>query len=600
MPFAPLPEIQKMSTSEPIEFTLGCDPQVKVFAVEDHGNLFLRLSAVDPETTDIDAVFFNLNDDSHAAGLTVFPFVNDDIVKGIEVDPGKVDTTLGGGHVNEPYDVRVDFGQVDNSNEGDVNEANMTFFSMEGMTLEDVDWSNVTVVVNSDDGKGIALTNGETPDSGETYETYTAMEDDFSHEWWLGNNENIKSYDGWHGNGHSLVTSGGSDGTLELEEVESDGPVSFSFDIKANDPSRFESDGWGKDSLKVEVQVDGGDWVTLDEFTVDEKSGQFTGSETGQTFDGHSSTLNYSGGILDDVEEGASFRIVSDISACNEKLYLDNFKVTASDVVEDEEEVCEDFDDAETGNTAYDQFEGFTVTGKANDDDDDDKGDFWGNDCWGGKSWGHSWGGKSWGHHGGWGAKSYANWNEADEDEDDDGNDAMVFDTAHPTGGDWDLYSKTQGKAIILSEDGDSDDPDDNADGGTLTFEFDSVSSVQSLSLLDNDEHGSSIDLYDAEGGLLKTISVPKGWNGGKQTIEIDTDGVATMDVNLAGSGAVDDLCFTPEKDEEEDDCDDKQYELDYEDVMKDAPEEEEDEASKDDDEDDDEDDCHNFWSWVA
>ena len=46
--------------------------------------------------------------------------------------------------------------------------------------------------------------------------------------------------------------------------------------------------------------------------------------------------------------------------------------------------------------------------------------------------------------------------------------DVMIFDTANPTGGDQDLASDTLGNVLILSEDGDSTDPDDNATGGTF------------------------------------------------------------------------------------------------------------------------------------
>ena len=44
----------------------------------------------------------------------------------------------------------------------------------------------------------------------------------------------------------------------------------------------------------------------------------------------------------------------------------------------------------------------------------------------------------------------------------------MIFDTANPTGGDSDLASDTLGNVLILSEDGDSTNPDDNDTGGIL------------------------------------------------------------------------------------------------------------------------------------
>ncbi|MEO0678283.1 MAG: hypothetical protein AAFZ02_12080, partial [Pseudomonadota bacterium] len=50
--------------------------------------------------------------------------------------------------------------------------------------------------------------------------------------------------------------------------------------------------------------------------------------------------------------------------------------------------------------------------------------------------------------------------------------DAMIFDSANPTGGDHDLETDTLGNVLIISEDGDSHDPDDNAGGGIFTFDF--------------------------------------------------------------------------------------------------------------------------------
>ena len=48
-------------------------------------------------------------------------------------------------------------------------------------------------------------------------------------------------------------------------------------------------------------------------------------------------------------------------------------------------------------------------------------------------------------------------------------NKAMIFDTANPTGGDHDLGTSNLGKALIISEDGDSHDPDDNG-GAARSF----------------------------------------------------------------------------------------------------------------------------------
>ena len=56
----------------------------------------------------------------------------------------------------------------------------------------------------------------------------------------------------------------------------------------------------------------------------------------------------------------------------------------------------------------------------------------------------------------------------------------LIFDTAHPTGGDYDLRTpgsgsgntSALGNVLIISEDGDESDPDDDENGGTMVFEF--------------------------------------------------------------------------------------------------------------------------------
>ncbi|SPJ22297.1 Hint domain-containing protein [Palleronia abyssalis] len=126
-------------------------------------------------------------------------------------------------------------------------------------------------------------------------------------------------------------------------------------------------------------------------------------------------------------------------------------------------------------------------------------------------------------------------------------NKVMAFDTANPTGGDHDLATGNLGKVLILSEDGNSHDPDDDADGGKFVFEFDDPSEVHSLTVLDIDhrEDGGKIKLYDAHNNLIDTISIPTTGNNGQATIDINTDGVARMEVILEGSGAIDNLSYT-------------------------------------------------------
>lgn len=125
-------------------------------------------------------------------------------------------------------------------------------------------------------------------------------------------------------------------------------------------------------------------------------------------------------------------------------------------------------------------------------------------------------------------------------------NDAMIFDSANTTGGDSDLGFDNQGKILIISEDGDSSDPDDNYRGGTITFDFDNPSDLHDIKVLDIEESGGTIDLYDADGALIKSVAIPAAGDNSIQTVLLDASGVASMDINLVGSGAVDDLCWKP------------------------------------------------------
>ncbi len=123
-------------------------------------------------------------------------------------------------------------------------------------------------------------------------------------------------------------------------------------------------------------------------------------------------------------------------------------------------------------------------------------------------------------------------------------NDAMVFDSNNPTGGDSDLATTSQGNILIVSEDNDSSDPDD-AIGGTVTFTFDNPSYIFDIKAVDTEE-GGMITLKDEDGNVIATIDIPSIGDGDIQQVIIDTDGVASMEVMLNGSGAIDDLCFVP------------------------------------------------------
>ncbi len=127
-------------------------------------------------------------------------------------------------------------------------------------------------------------------------------------------------------------------------------------------------------------------------------------------------------------------------------------------------------------------------------------------------------------------------------------NDAMLFnsDAAVASGGDTDLLVR-QGYLVIISEDGDSSDPDDNAKGGTIRAAFDQPSTLNRLLMVDIEESGGTIRLYDASGVLLNTISVPQTGDGQVQWVDLGgTEDVSLMEVKLAGSGAIGAMKFVP------------------------------------------------------
>ena len=146
----------------------------------------------------------------------------------------------------------------------------------------------------------------------------------------------------------------------------------------------------------------------------------------------------------------------------------------------------------------------------------------------------------------------------------------MIFDSANPTGGDLDLGTPNQdfggpgigagggagepgenalprGKVLIISEDGDSSDPDDNGGGGTITFTFDHPVELSHVGLLDIEEEGGTVVAYDENGAVLVESEIPVIGDNGYQVVLVGASEVAELDVNLASSGAVTEVAFCPE-----------------------------------------------------
>eukprot|EP00968_Pinguiococcus_pyrenoidosus_P017022 scaffold1659_cov255-Pinguiococcus_pyrenoidosus.AAC.21 len=139
-----------------------------------------------------------------------------------------------------------------------------------------------------------------------------------------------------------------------------------------------------------------------------------------------------------------------------------------------------------------------------------------------------------------------------------------------PTGGDPDLcvgpdFGNTfQGLTLIISEDGDSSDPDDNGSGGIITFDFSSLAGIASVqvfsaSIIDIDSVTDFLEVQVTEVGSGIPITFDKGAPQpmvGDNSQRLDTTpagpvpNAASLQVSADVSFAVGDirLCVTPEE----------------------------------------------------
>lgn len=144
---------------------------------------------------------------------------------------------------------------------------------------------------------------------------------------------------------------------------------------------------------------------------------------------------------------------------------------------------------------------------------------------------------------------------------------AMIFDSDHPTGGDPDLGTPNADfggpglgiggaigalgendeflhKVLIISEDGDTTNPDDEAGEGVITFKFNKPVHMLSLKVLDIDEHDGYVRLFDSFDNILSTRSILKLGDNSLQNIIVNTRQVSKMDLKIVGSGAIDNINF--------------------------------------------------------
>ncbi|MEH6644898.1 Ig-like domain-containing protein [Sulfitobacter sp.] len=122
-------------------------------------------------------------------------------------------------------------------------------------------------------------------------------------------------------------------------------------------------------------------------------------------------------------------------------------------------------------------------------------------------------------------------------------NQAMIFDSNNPTGGDEDLATDNLDNVLIISEDGDATDPDDNTTGGAFNFQFDNPVAIKSLTFLDLEAPARML-FFGADGSLISEQFVPPTGDNGQTVVQLFVPGTVRFEVVLQETGAIDNLVF--------------------------------------------------------
>jgi hypothetical protein len=148
-------------------------------------------------------------------------------------------------------------------------------------------------------------------------------------------------------------------------------------------------------------------------------------------------------------------------------------------------------------------------------------------------------------------------------------NSLCVFDSANPTGGDFDLgtpnqdfggpgkgdggragmpgMNKTpQGKVLVIPEnmldvnsDGRVDSPDDNHFGGQITIQWDMAGVVKNMVFIDMEEVGGTVDFFLGN-QLVQSFSIPALGDNSQVVVQTLTSGpIDRTVINFPGSGAL-------------------------------------------------------------
>ncbi len=141
-------------------------------------------------------------------------------------------------------------------------------------------------------------------------------------------------------------------------------------------------------------------------------------------------------------------------------------------------------------------------------------------------------------------------------------NQAWIFDSSNPTGGDWDLGTPNQqyggpgvgnggasnnvalGKLLIVQENNNT--PDDNGGGGNLYFNFSNAPTINSVKIVDIEENNSFMVVTQTNGNTT-TIPIAQIGDNSVQDVPVNLTDVAQLRVRFKRSGGVAslDVCNT-------------------------------------------------------
>jgi hypothetical protein len=152
-----------------------------------------------------------------------------------------------------------------------------------------------------------------------------------------------------------------------------------------------------------------------------------------------------------------------------------------------------------------------------------------------------------------------------------------TFDSGNPTGNDFDLGTPNAafngagigagggmgmpgqndfayGNLAIIAEnivdnnnDGRIDDPDDEAAGGSITFNFNVPVNFESIVLVDLDDGTSGTVIFADQNNVQTSISIPDLGENSTWKVMVNLNNITTLTVNFASSGAIAEIRFCPE-----------------------------------------------------